>query len=77
MHIDLIGPYIKPRIQHNMGGNTIKSDVILICMTMIGPATCWFEIVKLPTFDLNEVLSGNDEYFDESSTGVSQLFNNL
>ena len=42
-------------------------------MTMIDPATGWFDIIKKPTFDLEEV---NDEYIDTSSARVSQFFNN-
>ena len=45
-------------------------------MTMIDPATGWFEIVEIPTFNLDEVTAGNDEYMDKSSAGVSQMFNN-
>ena len=48
----------------------------LTCMTMIDPATGWFDIVKIPTFDLDEVRAGNDEYIDKSSDRVSQMFNN-
>ena len=43
---------------------------------MIDPATGWFKIVKILTFNLNEVTSGNDEYIDKSYARVSQLFNN-
>ena len=42
---------------------------------MIDPATGWFEIVKIPTFDLNEVVLGKDEYIDKSSSRVIRLFN--
>jgi hypothetical protein len=39
--VDLVGPY------------TIKgkdgSSIDFMCFTMIDPATCWFEIVELPT----------------------------
>ena len=45
-------------------------------MTMIDPATGWFEIVNIPTFDLKEVALVNDEYIDKSSDRVSQMFNN-
>ena len=45
-------------------------------MSMIDPAKGWFEIVEVPTFDLDEVTGGNDEYIDKSSDRVSQLFNN-
>ena len=34
-------------------------------MTMIDTVMGWFEIFKLPTFDLNEVTGGNDEYIDK------------
>ena len=34
-------------------------------MTMIDTATGWFEIVKIPMFDLNEVTEVNDEYIDK------------
>ena len=43
---------------------------------MIEPATGWFEIVDIPTFELKEVTIGNDEYIDKSSVRVSQSFNN-
>ena len=45
-------------------------------MTMIGPAMGWFEIVEVPTFDLDEVTSGNYDYIDNSSERVSHPFNN-
>ena len=43
---------------------------------MIDPATGWFEIVDIPTNNLNVVMGGNDEYINKSSSGVRQLFNN-
>ena len=45
-------------------------------MKMIGPATGWFEIVKVTMYDLDEVKGGNDEYIYKSSARVNQLFNN-
>ena len=45
-------------------------------MAMIAPATGWFKTVEIPTFELEEVKKGNDEYIDKSSARVSQLFNN-
>ena len=59
-----------------MGGAIIKNNVILTCMTMIDPTTGWFEIFKVPTYDLDEVTGGNAEYIDKSSTRASQFFNN-
>ena len=46
-------------------------------MTMTDLATGWLDIVKIPTFDLEEVKIGNDECIDKSSSRVSQLFNNI
>ena len=40
-------------------------------MSMIDPTTGWFEIVEIPTYDLNEVIGGNGEYTDKSSSSVS------
>ena len=44
-------------------------------MTIIGPIMSWFEIVEIPTYNIDEVTSSNDEYIDKSSARVSQLFN--
>ena len=49
----------------------MQKDDSLNCMTIIDPATGWFEIVKIPTFDLNEVMAGNHEYIDKSSDRFS------
>ena len=40
-------------------------------MTMIELTTGWFEIVNIPTFDLEKVTIDNDEYIDKSSARVS------
>ena len=45
-------------------------------MAMINPVIGWFEINEVPTYNLDDVKSVNDEYIDNSSTRVSQLFNN-
>ena len=39
-------------------------------------ATGWFEIVEVPTYNLDEVTGSNDEYIYKSSSRVSHLFNN-
>ena len=46
-------------------------------MTIIDPATGWFEITKVPTYDLKKVTVSNDEFVDKSSTRFRQLFNNI
>ena len=43
---------------------------------MIDPSTGWFEIVKIPTFDLEELALDNNEYIDKSYVRVSQMLNN-
>ena len=60
MHVYLIGPYIKSIGKHHMGGATTKSGVSLTCMIMIDPKTVWFDILKVLTFHLDEVMGGND-----------------
>ena len=68
---DLIGPYT---IQ-------AKDGTILdfMCLTMIDPATGWFEIVELPNVDCTYVRDNKEEIvevmIDKSSACVSQLFN--
>ena len=54
----------------------MQKDDSLTCMAMIDPVTGWFEILKIMTFDLDEVTAGNDEYIYKSSARVNQLFNN-
>ena len=76
VHVDLIDPYSKSTRQNHPGGTVGQKNASLTCMTMIALATGWFEVVKIPKFDLEEVTIGNDEYIDKSSARVSQLFNN-
>ena len=69
--VDLIGPY------------TIKakdgSILDFMCLTMIDPATGWFEIVELPNVACTYVRDNKEEIvevmIDKSSACVSQLFN--
>ena len=75
MHVDLIGPYIKSLRQHHQFGDIIKKNFSLTYVTMIYPATGWFEIVEVPKFDLDEVMGGNYYYMDNYFARVSQLFN--
>ena len=79
VQVDLIGPYtIK-------GRNRAVLD--FMCMTMIDPATGWFEVVELPTTKVfrnskKKDEDGNyvnveipDEIFDKTSASISRLFN--
>lgn len=68
--VDLIGPY------------TIKSKdgtiLDFMCLTMIDPATGWFEIVELPNTCIEVVRKGEkiiEVIIDKTSAMVSRLFN--
>ena len=76
VHVDLMVLYSKYIIQQHPGGAIIKKNVSLTCMMMINPTTGWSEIVKVPTYDLDEVPGVYDDYIDDSSDMVSQVFNN-
>ena len=65
VHVDLIVIYIKSVRQQQTGDNVIRKNARLTCMMMIDLATGWFKIVQIPTFDLEEVTIGNDEYIDK------------
>jgi hypothetical protein len=45
--VDLIGPYTLKAKD--------KTQIDFMCITMINPATSWFEIVELPTSQLPEL----------------------
>ena len=72
--VDLIGPY------------TLKgkdgTEIDFMCLTMIDPASSWFEIVELPVVDLSTTgrsahdnTKTKDAYFDKSSAMISNLVN--
>ena len=44
---------------------------------MIVPEMGWFEIIRVPKFDTNEVMVSNDKYIDKSYSRVIHLFNNI
>ena len=70
--VDLIGPY------------TIKANdktiMDFMCLTIIDPATSWFEIVELPNKDMTYIREKDKEeitevIIDKSSACVARLFN--
>ncbi|MCP4748214.1 MAG: transposase family protein, partial [Desulfobacteraceae bacterium] len=68
--VDLVGPY-------TLKG---KDGTILdfMCLTMIDPATAWFEIVELPNAAITVVQKGEELtkiIIDKSSAEISRLFN--
>lgn len=70
--VDLIGPI---EIEDKAG-----TCMDFMCMTMIDPATGWFEIVELPTKEVEKYDKERDtmvksEIIDKSSETISRLFN--
>ena len=69
--VDLIGPY-------TIKGKD-KSELDFMCLTMIDPATSWFEMVELPVEDIvpttEKTKKAKEAYFDKSSLMVSNLVN--
>ena len=78
--VDLVGPY------------TLKgkdgTQIDFMCLTMIDPATSWFEIVELPVLETLNTLTDvskkgtkaytkqpKEAYFDKSSAIISTLVN--
>ncbi len=79
--VDQIGPY------------TLKgkdgTQIDFMCVTMIDPATSWFDIVELPVSQLNEhdfpmgtqvhkglnIKTKKEPYFDKTSATIGQLIN--
>ena len=64
-HIDLIALYTNSIRQQHLVGTIIHKDVSLTLMTIIDPMKLWFEIVKVPCFDLYKVVDGSNEYIDK------------
>ena len=68
--VDLIGPYtIKARD---------KTILDFMCLTMIDPATGWFEIIELPLASVTVKREGKEiteVIIDKSSASVAKLFN--
>ena len=59
-----------------------------MCLTMVDPATCWFEIVELPVVQISATIAQDtkgrkgkrkrhdtEPYFDKSSAMISNLVN--
>ena len=68
--VDLIGPYTLK------GKDGTVMD--FMCLTMIDPATSWFELVELPNKSVTYVRKGKeitDIIIDKSSAQISVLFN--
>ena len=42
---------------------------------MVDPTIGWFEIVEVPYYNIEEIVSDKDNYIDKSLARISQLFN--
>ena len=60
VHVYLIGSYSNFIIQQQTGGAITSNNVSLTCMTMINPATGWFEIIEITGYKLNKVTASYD-----------------
>jgi hypothetical protein len=60
--VDLIGTYTILANVRQTDGSVKKSELKLLCMTFIDPATGWFEITEIPKID-------------QSSARISKSFN--
>ncbi len=75
--VDLVRPYTL------RGKDGLEID--FMCLTMIDPASCWFEIVDLPVVELSPTSQSKikakthdktkDAFFDKSSSMTSTLVN--
>ena len=74
VHIDLIGPYSVTAKQIQPGGSIKEVELTLIAMTMVDPATGWFEITEVPYYSIEDVKRDENQYIDKSSARISQLF---
>ena len=43
-------------------------------MTMVDPATRWFEIIEVPYYSIDDVKNNKDNYIDKSSARISKHF---
>jgi hypothetical protein len=75
--VDLISPYTL----HGKDG----TEIDFMCLTMIDPASSWFEVAELPVVELTPTSSSKtkakphdktkEAYFDKSSSMISALVN--
>ena len=75
VHTDLIGPYTITTKQFQPDGTIKEVDLHLTCMTMIDPATGWFEIVEVTSFIIEDLQNKSfRETIDKTSARISRLF---
>ena len=75
VHVDLIGPYSITAQQLQTDGTITEKEFQLTCMTMIDPATGWFEIVEVPSYIIENVKTKTQkETTDKTSARIGKLF---
>ena len=74
VHIDLIGPYTVTAQQIQPGGELKEVELKLTAMTMVDPATGWFDMVEVPYYSIDEVKKNKNKFIDKTSARISQLF---
>ena len=74
--IDLVVPYSLTAKQYQPDGSIQTKELQLTCMTMLDPATGWFEIVEVPNYIMVDVKNKMDhqQLIDKSSARISRLF---
>jgi hypothetical protein len=75
VHIDLIRLYMITAKQTQPGGEIKEIKLTLTAMTMVDPATGWFEIVEVPYYSIEDVKKDELNYINKSSARISKLFN--
>ena len=74
VHTDLIGPYSITAKQLQPGGAIKEIELKLTAMTMVDPATGWFEIAEVPYYNIDDVKNDEQSYIDKSSARISRIF---
>ena len=75
VHTDLIGPYTVTTNQLQHDGKIVETELELTCMTMMDPATGWFEIVEIPSYVIHDVKTNKvQENIDKTSARIGRLF---
>ena len=46
-------------------------------MTMVDPATGWFEIAEVPYYNIDDIKNNEQDYIDKSSARISRIFNQM
>ena len=75
MHTDLIRLYTITAKQIQLGGEIKEIELKLTAMTIVDPATGWFEIVEVLYYSIKNIKKDKQNYIDKSSTRISRLFN--